>query len=269
MFTNGVNRILYLKVDDVYQPIGCLTSDSFSESSEMLGTTTRDNPNGWKTSIPTTQSFSCSFDGLITKDAVVTGLTTYYDLKTLKRNREVLDFRLGTDEFFSAIIVSLSDSANIDEFTSFSGELQGVGVPRNIYDANTFIGGVSSVINTPQLLADKLSIDESNIFNFIIKGDDIQCHIDIEYSTNQNSFKFDSNIGEYNLTYYKDLDGKLIELGKQTFHRQQSFVTFEAPNLKVIKDQAFYDTTISGDLYFPNLTNIDSVIYSIGRFSIL
>ena len=133
MFINGEDRILYLDVDGTYQPIGCLISDSFNESAEMLGTTVRTNENGWKSSIPTNQSFSVSFDGLITKDSVIDGLTTYYDLKTLKRNREVLSFKLGDDEKFNAIITSLSDSANIDEFTSFNGELQGVGTTINLY----------------------------------------------------------------------------------------------------------------------------------------
>lgn len=146
MFVKGKDRLLYLKVNNIYQPIGCLTSDSFSESAEMLGTTTRDNPNGWKTSIPTNQSFSCSFDGLITKDAVIPGLITYYDLKGLKRSRETLEFRLGNDEFFSAIIVSLSDSANVNEFNSFSGELRGVGVTR--YNPYANIGLTQFIISS-------------------------------------------------------------------------------------------------------------------------
>ena len=132
-FINGGFRILYLKVDDVYTPIGCLTSDDFNEDIEMLGTTTRDNPNGWKSSVPTKQSFSCSFSGLVTKEKVIGGLVTYYDLKILKRGREVLEFKLGDDETFNAIITSLSDSANIDEFNSFNGSLEGVGKSTNIY----------------------------------------------------------------------------------------------------------------------------------------
>ena len=44
----GDIRILYIYDKTAYSPIGCLTENSFSESVEMLDTTTRDN-GGWKT----------------------------------------------------------------------------------------------------------------------------------------------------------------------------------------------------------------------------
>ena len=66
-FANGAYKVLYIKVGEVYFPIGCLTSNSFSEEVAMLGTTTRDNSDGWKTSIPTLQSYNISFDGIISR----------------------------------------------------------------------------------------------------------------------------------------------------------------------------------------------------------
>ena len=39
MFINGENRILYIKINGEFLPIGCLTGDSFSETVEMLNTT--------------------------------------------------------------------------------------------------------------------------------------------------------------------------------------------------------------------------------------
>ena len=71
-FKNGNLKLLYLYVGGEYFPIGCLTSNSFSETSDMLDTTTRQNANGWKTSIPTNQSYNISFSGITTtSDKVV------------------------------------------------------------------------------------------------------------------------------------------------------------------------------------------------------
>ena len=67
-FTNGTYKVLSIKQDNVYLPIGCLTENSFEESVDMLDTTTRDNPNGWKTSRPVGQQYSISFSGLVTSD---------------------------------------------------------------------------------------------------------------------------------------------------------------------------------------------------------
>ncbi len=61
-FINGEIRILYIKQSGDFYPIGCLTSNSFSEDFETIGTTTRDN-DGWATSRPTKQSYTISFDG--------------------------------------------------------------------------------------------------------------------------------------------------------------------------------------------------------------
>ena len=63
---DGGYSILYIKWVDEFLPIGCLTSDSFSEEIEMLETTTRDN-GGWKTSTPTNQNYNISFDGIFEK----------------------------------------------------------------------------------------------------------------------------------------------------------------------------------------------------------
>ena len=82
-FISGVLRVLYIKVDDDFLPVGCLTSNSFSESSTMLGTTTRDNANGWQSSIPTAQNYSITFDGILTDELESISLVTYYILHLL------------------------------------------------------------------------------------------------------------------------------------------------------------------------------------------
>jgi len=129
-FINGTLKILYILYEGDFVPVGCLTENSFDESSEMLNTTTRQN-NGWKTSRPTSQSYSISFSGLETNEDFILGNTTYKNLKDFKRSRTLISWRVddgfGIYEFGSGYINSLSDSATIDEFASFSGSIDGYG----------------------------------------------------------------------------------------------------------------------------------------------
>jgi predicted secreted protein len=135
-FINGVIRVLYIKKEGLYLPIGCLTSNSFSETVEMIGTTTRDNVNGWKSSRPTSQSYSISFDGLVGSVADSLTEVTYKDLKAIKRSRLLVEWRIGDTglanyEYGLAYITGLGDSASIDEFISFNGSLEGFGEVTN------------------------------------------------------------------------------------------------------------------------------------------
>ena len=138
MFIDGSNRLLYIKWEDVYLPIGCLTGDSFSESSEMLDTTTRDNA-GWKTSTPTLQSYNISFDGLIINSEFEGGnpLKLSYDrLRILKRSRTLIEWKIADSEDLfvdlgKGYLKDLSDSSSIDEFISFSAEIEGYGEPES------------------------------------------------------------------------------------------------------------------------------------------
>ena len=137
MFTNGGYRILYIDSGAGYLPVGCLTSHSFSEESETLNTTTRDN-GGWNTEVPTNQSYNISFDGLVLENLSSTQ-QTYYDLKNIKRDRTLVDWRIDEDDYGSGYIVSLSDENAIDENVTFTAELVGYGEPiiqiDFIYDA--------------------------------------------------------------------------------------------------------------------------------------
>lgn len=136
MFINGSDRIIYIKWDDEYLPIGCLTSDSFTESVSMLQTTTRDN-GGWETSVPTTQKFNISFDGLIINTNFNGGDFTkisYDRLRVLKRARTLIEWKIeDTNKTFvdtgKGYLTELSDSANIDEFISFNASIEGYGAP--------------------------------------------------------------------------------------------------------------------------------------------
>jgi hypothetical protein len=95
-FTNGEDRIVYIKINGNWLPIGCLTGNTLSETSEMLPTTTRDN-DGWATSRPTMQNYSIGFDGLQINTTVAKGsfnIASYDRLKLLKRSKTLLDLSL-------------------------------------------------------------------------------------------------------------------------------------------------------------------------------
>ena len=141
MFTKGEDRVLYIKINNEYLPIGCLTGDSFSESSEMLDTTTRDNA-GWKTSTPTLQSYNISFDGLVINTSDLGGDQTkisYDRLTLLKRNKTLIEWKSqDTLGVFVSVgkgyITELSDSSEIDGFISFNASIIGYGKPGDITD---------------------------------------------------------------------------------------------------------------------------------------
>lgn len=135
-FTNGEDRILFIKQNAVWLPIGCLTDNSMEESSEMLDTTTRDNK-GWNTSVPLVQSYSISFNGLQLNTTVVGGefgIASYDKLKQLKRDRILLDWKIqGTIypivDYGKFYINSISEANTVGEFMSFSGTATGFGKP--------------------------------------------------------------------------------------------------------------------------------------------
>lgn len=141
-FIKGVDKILFFKIDEDYLPIGCLTVNSFSESSTMLSTTTRDNPNGWTTSRPTSQSYNIPFSGLVTKDYYQTTKVTYNQIRSLKRERTLIDWRVSTGDgnfdYGCAFLQSVSDEATVGENVSFSGDLIGFGEPINEFDRILF-----------------------------------------------------------------------------------------------------------------------------------
>ena len=133
-FKNGVYKLLYIFVEGEYFPIGCLTSNSFSEQADMLDTTTRQNAGGWKSSIPTNQSYNISFNGLITTDNKSGAILTYNDLQSLKRNRTLINWKTnnestGYSDFGMGYIQSLSNNAEVDSAIDFSCEIIGYGEP--------------------------------------------------------------------------------------------------------------------------------------------
>ncbi len=132
-FYKGDEAILYLVVNDIDCPIACLTTNDFSEISEVIDTTTTDN-NGWKTSKPTNQSYTITFGGLqvITQQAIPTAYSLD-NLQTLKRARTLVDWKIKTEGVFeqtgSGYIVELSEAAPVNDYLSFTGTILGYGEP--------------------------------------------------------------------------------------------------------------------------------------------
>jgi hypothetical protein len=135
-FVKGEDRILFIKINNQYVPVGCLTENSIEESSEMMDTTTRDNE-GWATSRPLIQQYSISFSGLQTNTTVAGGtftIASYDKLKQLKRDRVLLDWKIQGSiypivDFGKFYINSLSDTETAGELMSFSGLATGYGKP--------------------------------------------------------------------------------------------------------------------------------------------
>lgn len=132
----GEDRILYLKLSGAYIPIGCLNDNSFSESSETIDTTTRDNE-GWSTSRPTMQSYSISFNGIQVNSTMAGGnfnVASYDRLKELKRDRILLEWKIQGATFpivdyGKAYLTDISEAAQVNELMTFSGTISGYGQP--------------------------------------------------------------------------------------------------------------------------------------------
>lgn len=130
-FLKGENRILSLKVSGVWTPIGCLEGNAFSETVELLPTTTREN-NGWETAVPVNQSYTISFTGVVPQSS--TGKVTLSDLRTYKRNRTLLDWKLedvttGMIDIGRGYLTNIGETADVGDFLAFDGEIVGYGVP--------------------------------------------------------------------------------------------------------------------------------------------
>ena len=132
---NGTYKLLYIYNVDDYYPIGCLTSNSISESAEVLEATTRGNSNGWTSIVPTAQSFSIGFSGVLEYTDRGGTIITYGTLKGLKRSRTKIQWRIvnsdgsGETDQGEGYLTSLSESAEMNSFVTFDGEIQGTGDP--------------------------------------------------------------------------------------------------------------------------------------------
>lgn len=155
-FINGEDRILFLKINNSWIPVGCLTENSLEETSEFIDTTTRDNE-GWNTSRPINQSYTISFSGLQLNTTVAGGnftIASLDKLRQLKRDRILLDWKFqGTIypivDYGKCYISDLSDPNIVGEFISFSGSAVGFGKPLTASLGTTVLnnGNPDVVIN--------------------------------------------------------------------------------------------------------------------------
>jgi len=130
---------------------------------------------------------------------------------------------------------------------------------------NTFIGGVASIINTPSLLAAKLlnypsgsDFSPSNIYNFTIVGDNIECFIDLDYNLRPYAFKNTANTIS-SPTYWIDI-AKKCKLLPASFYVSNNTAMFYFPGCLTIHNSSFYHSNYTDlaprILYFPLATNI-------------
>jgi hypothetical protein len=131
----GEERILYLKINGEFLPIGCLSENSFSETAESFETTIKGEAS-WKTDRILSQSYTLSFSGIqILTKFLNTDFLSYDTLKDLKRRRQLLEWKIDGDNFpivdsGYCYITDISESAVVNELLTFSGTLTGFGEPR-------------------------------------------------------------------------------------------------------------------------------------------
>lgn len=124
----GNDRILFIKQNDTFVPIACLTTNGLQEQTQMFSTTTRAS-GGWETSLPDNQSYSISFSGI----NQLSGLS-YETLQILKRNRIKIIWGIGTAEDIVeqgfGHFVDLSSEDEVNQDSVFNGTIEGYGVPE-------------------------------------------------------------------------------------------------------------------------------------------
>ena len=142
----GKESLFYIKINNDFVPVGCLTSSPISEDVDMIDTTTRENE-GWKTELPTNQSYTIQLDGLMVMDDEDSGnnVISYRELRGIKRNKVLVEWKRKTLSGYyidsgKAYITAISDSDQADGFITFQATLKGFGKPL-VSDARIYILG--------------------------------------------------------------------------------------------------------------------------------
>lgn len=160
MYVQGKNSILFIKWKGLWVPISCETSNTMSESSEMIDTTTRDN-GGWSTSRPNGQSYSISFSGQTVLE-MGNSILNYWELVKLKRSRQLIEWQRRVNnrmiESGMAYISDISNSYETEGLANFDMTLTGFGNPRLIdntdagvivdYDDSALVNEINNAIET-------------------------------------------------------------------------------------------------------------------------
>ena len=132
----GSESLFYIVRNGILFPVCCLTSNPIDENAEMMETTTRDNE-GWRTSMPTLQSYSIALEGFMTFDDVIgQNIISYRELRRIKRNKELIVWVIKTlggqyVDSGKAYIDKISFTDPVDDFIGFSASLVGYGIPND------------------------------------------------------------------------------------------------------------------------------------------
>ena len=168
----GKERLLYLNIGGNFLPVACLTSNNFSETSETIKTTTRENA-GWSTSLVTNQSYSIEISGYMTLNS---GVISYQQLTDIKRSRQIIEWKITTlgglfIDFGKGTIISISETNEVEDMIGFSATLEGFGKPGLTTESNLFriyAGPISGPLVSGQMIKDELTpiSTASNSFTF-------------------------------------------------------------------------------------------------------
>lgn len=158
-----------------------------------------------------------------------------------------------------------------------SSLLQNTIFGNNKYRANTFIGGVASIINTPALAASKLGVPASRIKGFKIIGDNIEFAV----TGGRYSIAMGAFMSVTALTYYYDTDYLIeglgtyaffnavnlefiselrncVTMGTGVFFNNQKLTAVIAPKLQIAGEACFKGMNKVKEFSFPELTTLNS-----------
>lgn len=123
---------------------------------------------------------------------------------------------------------------------------------------NTDIGGVSSTINTKNLLATRLGVSRARLTNLQIVGADIKFTVVGNYTMPSGAFMSNTNV-----TYFNDTSGKITTLNPNTFRSATNLIYGIFPSLTTVGGQnttnegAFYGCSKLQYVTAPNLSTIN------------
>lgn len=103
-----------------------------------------------------------------------------------------------------------------------------------VYEPNTFIGGIGSAITSASALASVLGISETIIKGFKIVGSDVECAIVEAYDIQNSAFD-----GNNDITYYRDEGEKLKNVGQYAFISAGELLEFKGLGVETIGKAAF------------------------------
>ena len=128
---------------------------------------------------------------------------------------------------------------------------------KEILPPNLFIGGVSSVVNTPALLSAKFTFLESEVDGFTIDGNDIYATINnTNYTALEKCFRDDLTI-----TSFKETDGYLTVLGVQAFRGCTALVLLDAIGVTTFYRELVFGCSLLHikDILLPNVITMNAI----------